>query len=1214
MVVMLLLAFAGFLWLTNRFSLLLSLPIELSVRALGIPIPRVPLLSVDKVTDTCIVFHWSDVSGNSTGNVKGDTADDAATAKKDTTQANLKETDTSLVISHYVLYINGIETLAIDGMQQTCTLEDLQPSSNYQIDLVAFNNAGFKSRSSPIFVKTAAKPFKTNNFQTLENIDHVIKTLLQEQERASLMKSDPFKSSQGLPAAPSTTTGTRSRSGTIDGNSYPHNNATKQTNTNTNTGTNNNSNASPGSTKTKHPHLIEDINELKWILEIGLVEVQSLMKSYKEMEMEFEEEEMNLISTRDEARERKKFEDNNRSNLRQEIKMLEEQRVKGATRIKVDEKKIKERSKKIEDMNSEINKLTLEIKEMKEHREFLKKDEPLALKKLDKEAEEVSASILTLLSEISDIEMDVRDEVSLKKQLEEKRTKTSKLFVRINENIDDVTGILNEEGNRYMEELFLLHPEWKDELHEQIIHIDTRAEAEYKALQQMEWQNFNRIKKEIEEERQMALMKSTELLNANNLNNSTTNMMQSLTARDVENSLPTTATNTVNANGYLYNSLSASVGSVGANNNNNNNNNNTKGNSNSDSSNSNGNNNNKNSHGNSKGNGFAHQSNQSNNIFSTQSFNAELMKNLIRPKVSTSGSFQGTNNTNDLMNDQFSRQDNGNTNPWNNNDMATDTGNGLSSMNMLLPQNLIDGGDFDRMFANQQQNNNVDNLSTMNNNAGSIDLLSPQLSSINLPPTMQPSQSFLLSNNNGNANNVAPVSASPSISQMNGFDVYLNTHNLNGFGINSTPQHNRVTSLSALASSANQSQNNMMLGSTGNTGMNLMSSPPPSLNAHLSTADTSGMSGNMLDLGHAATQSPFNSNNGLNGIGVHDLSVGEIDPVSAFFSSNVMGENASQYSRIFGTFPNNGNGSLAESSSNLNLNLNDNINASASANANGNNEFVASRGRSTSFGSSIWSNGNTNNSHGNWGNFNLGNTVGKKNNNGHKTHTQQSKSSNGFSFLGAPISISAGEGNNLIPHITMSHAPPSAAPVGDDDKERRASNSPSFLKSVITKFGSSPSKTLSNNTMGDEEDIDEEGDSVEISSLGSHGPSHLHSGGGPGSSNFHSSAQSTTSSGGNHGKSSSFGSSRFFKLAQRKNSVAASAHSGSSSTGNVSTDVVSNGVIVEDETDNNHGGSGSGGTGFMGRKLSFAFKREKDKDKDKDKEKEKDKDKEGGEK
>ncbi|OWB57691.1 hypothetical protein B5S28_g3657 [[Candida] boidinii] len=149
------LAIFGFFWLLNRFLSLLLVPITKIIKSLNISIPTVPLISVDKVSDNSMVLHW-----NSSPSVFDDNEKETENEKTQLTIDGppiLQNTSPS-AISHYVLYINGLKSAIIDGNSKSCVVEGLLPDSNYQVDIVAFNMANFRSKSSPIYVKTRKTP------------------------------------------------------------------------------------------------------------------------------------------------------------------------------------------------------------------------------------------------------------------------------------------------------------------------------------------------------------------------------------------------------------------------------------------------------------------------------------------------------------------------------------------------------------------------------------------------------------------------------------------------------------------------------------------------------------------------------------------------------------------------------------------------------------------------------------------------------------------------------------------------------------------------------------------------------------------------------------------------------------------------------------------------------------------------------------------------
>lgn len=422
MFVLLLLAIAGILWLSHRFKLLLQLPIESSMRSLLIPIPTVPLISVNKITDSTVFLHWDSY------------VDD-----------DKKELNPNS-ISHFILYINGIQSNVINGKQQSCTIENLTPSTNYQIDLVAFNVSGYKSRSSPIFIKTSFKKVNSIKDEGLNYPDSIIKNLLDDDELKSVVMVDNFKS--------------RSRSGSLT--ELPGS-------TNNNITSNNTHNNKLVHVNMNMPHLTSDINELKWMLETALGEYNALLVAHNEASVEFKDEELNLLATRNEAKERRRYEDTSKASLRQEIKLLEEQKLKANTRFNKDEKKLEEKKLKIVKQKEEIIQWETKIEEMKREAIRFKQEKPKLIEKYQREIEELNKITFTNFSNFHEIENDLKTEINNRKQVEVTKKKLELLVKQLPNCFNSNTGLYNAEGIEIIESIIKLFPKWGEKLRDELI-------------------------------------------------------------------------------------------------------------------------------------------------------------------------------------------------------------------------------------------------------------------------------------------------------------------------------------------------------------------------------------------------------------------------------------------------------------------------------------------------------------------------------------------------------------------------------------------------------------------------------------------------------------------------------------------------------------------------------------------------------------------------
>ncbi|VEU20468.1 DEKNAAC101281 [Brettanomyces naardenensis] len=489
MLISLILAVLGFIWLAHRLSSLLSVRLDRAVRALNISVPNVPLISVDKVIYNSIVLHW-DCAGNDSESketkesnpIKESTSSTVPTgAAVGASSASSLPTPTSFdgppllsqaspaSLSHFLLYINGLQAATVSGEKQSCTLEGLNPDTNYQIDLVAFNMAGFRSRSSPIFVKTAALTDSLTfppSGSALDHPDALLRALLPRASKpGQLMVHEAFRS--------------RSRSSTVDGS----------------TG----SPFEPVEPLRTPPNLITDINELKFLLESGLDEVKSLIRSYKEAEQEFKEEESGLVLARSEARQRRRIEDSNRANLRQEIRYLEEQRMKTENRLSGDRRKLEVRLKKMEQKQAQITLWEDSISEMQRKKEERSLEQPLKLEQLTNEIQEFHKEVFSLQAETHGLDTELKEDLNQRRQLDTQKEELAAMFTTIDRETDVQTGLLKPEGQEELDKLLKARPEWSEELMEEVIGIDKRSESQWRELQQREFQKVESLKREMEE-------------------------------------------------------------------------------------------------------------------------------------------------------------------------------------------------------------------------------------------------------------------------------------------------------------------------------------------------------------------------------------------------------------------------------------------------------------------------------------------------------------------------------------------------------------------------------------------------------------------------------------------------------------------------------------------------------------------------------------------
>lgn len=711
MFMLLLLAIAGVLWLGHRVKLLLQLPIDASVKNLMISIPTVPLISINRVTDTTIMLHWDSTLNDQLNDKqsKNDKRD-----VKDLTDPLVLPQLQPNSISHYILYINGLQAAEINGREVCCELEHLNPATGYQIDLVAFNMAGYRSKSSSVYVRTAAKSLThAIKDEGMEYPDSIIRSLLSKEERSALVKVRVFKGSTPV---------NRSRSGTLidspgstpDGK-YDQDLSKALTSLTTNE-------------RHTHdnPHLTNDVNHLKWMLESLLAEFNSVLKAQKEAETEYKEEEASLIISRNEAKERRKYEDASRASLRQEIKLLEEQRMKGKTRFSKDEKKIEKKNLKIGKQLEEIQKWKDEIKEMKLKEIQFEKERPERIDQYHNEVEILKNEINTIQSEINSIDENLKASISKRKKMDTVKTELEQNASKLAACMDS-NGLYNIEGVGIIESIAAMFPEWAKELRNELIIKD-----------QDTFNSWKKAKDELLRKVNQNLKKSKE-------------------------------------DYHQYGS----------------------------------------------------QDNKKQTVNS--------MSHLMRPSLSNSNSFQGSNISPSNFDGSHSRI------PSGSNSLILNTENngmwsqpGSSNLNLTLTPNPT------------QLINRDPNASSEMNMLYSQRIISddmnffPLNADLNQPPTVS-TQSI-----NGNT-------ISPNVSQLNTFDSYGN-QNLNNYL--STPQNSHVNSINNL----NSQGNNILNNNSGNASIGILRSPN-SFQTQLVSTNDNFLSSNILDLN--GTNSSFNQSNNI---------------------------------------------------------------------------------------------------------------------------------------------------------------------------------------------------------------------------------------------------------------------------------------------------------------------------------------------------------------
>ncbi|CAR21928.1 Gta1p [Lachancea thermotolerans CBS 6340] len=119
-------------WLIYRLALFLSIPVWRIVSTLGLQVPHTTRVSIDEVTSDTITIRWEN---------------EPSEVEKDTPS-----------ISRYILYLNNVKVGTFPNIGTSlytcCSLKDLLPHTQYQLDFVCVNQDGFMNKVPSTYVMT----------------------------------------------------------------------------------------------------------------------------------------------------------------------------------------------------------------------------------------------------------------------------------------------------------------------------------------------------------------------------------------------------------------------------------------------------------------------------------------------------------------------------------------------------------------------------------------------------------------------------------------------------------------------------------------------------------------------------------------------------------------------------------------------------------------------------------------------------------------------------------------------------------------------------------------------------------------------------------------------------------------------------------------------------------------------------------------------------
>lgn len=131
---------AALLWLFSRLYNFLKIPVENIVQDLSIKTPPATKVSIDKISTNSITIHW----------------ENEPLLNQDLDQDVKRD-----FITHYIVYVNSLQLGVFPNRSQSlytcCSLTNLNPSTQYQLDFITVNNMGFISRLPSIFIMTKSE-------------------------------------------------------------------------------------------------------------------------------------------------------------------------------------------------------------------------------------------------------------------------------------------------------------------------------------------------------------------------------------------------------------------------------------------------------------------------------------------------------------------------------------------------------------------------------------------------------------------------------------------------------------------------------------------------------------------------------------------------------------------------------------------------------------------------------------------------------------------------------------------------------------------------------------------------------------------------------------------------------------------------------------------------------------------------------------------------
>ncbi|GMM36380.1 Gta1 protein [Saccharomycopsis crataegensis] len=373
------------LWLWSRLRAIYAIPIIKLIKGLAVNVPRVPIVSINELTPSRVSFRWDPTFESGT---------------------------------HHEIHLNGALIGVADYNQTSCVLRSLRPDSFYQIDVVAKNSAGFRSKSATVYVKTLrSSAYVANGLENPKNI-------------VTFLTTDSHLDVKRHGAA----NAFRSRSNTLMavGGISPlviangHGNGTV---------------THSSSKEDIRERFFIEIEELRRTLEEGQEDLRIIIEQQSTAIKEFQEKKTFFTEERDRQREMKRSGDRTRHSIRAQGKVLEENARYAKKELDTIQNEIKMLETDMKSKNKEMEWWSEQMKFFENKQRSIEVEGPSRKKKLEGVISVLMTEVKQSQLENSKLEELVRSKNQQRRQKEKSYDEIAALFKKFPTNLKDNKAI-----------------------------------------------------------------------------------------------------------------------------------------------------------------------------------------------------------------------------------------------------------------------------------------------------------------------------------------------------------------------------------------------------------------------------------------------------------------------------------------------------------------------------------------------------------------------------------------------------------------------------------------------------------------------------------------------------------------------------------------------------------------------------------------------------